>query len=101
MGTKSLSTNSQKLDDIDAVIKAAHERKRKLIEQSKVITYDTISQLYNLEGQQLINAVTTEHELICKLTSSGMTFEQIGELADSGKGGQQMSFSERKNPYEN
>jgi hypothetical protein len=37
-----------------------------------------------LEGQQLINAVTTEHELICKLTSSGMTFEQIGELADNG-----------------
>jgi uncharacterized protein YjcR len=101
MGTKSLSTNSKKLDDIDAVIKAAHERKRKLIEQSKVITYDTISQLYSLEGQQLINAVTTEHELICKLTSSGMTFEQIDELADSDKGGQQMSFSERKNPYEN
>jgi hypothetical protein len=99
METKSLSTNSKKLDDIDAVIKAAHERKRKLIEQSKVITYDTISQLYNLEGQQLINAVTAEHELICRLTSSGMTFEQITELADSGKGGQQMSFSERKNPY--
>jgi hypothetical protein len=54
-----------------------------------------------LEGQQLINAVTTEHELICKLTSSGMTFEQIAELADSGKGGQQISFSERKNPYDN
>jgi hypothetical protein len=30
-----------------------------------------------------------------------MTFEQIAELADSGKGGQQMSFSARKNPYEN
>jgi hypothetical protein len=101
METKSLSTNSKKLDDIDAVIKAAHERKRKLIEQSKVITYDTIFQLYNLEGQQLINVFTTKHELICKLTSSGMTFEQIGELADSGKGGQQMSFSERKNPYDN
>jgi hypothetical protein len=49
-----------------------------------VITYNTISQLYSLEGQPLINAVTTEHELICKLTSSGMTFEQIGELADGG-----------------
>jgi DNA-binding NarL/FixJ family response regulator len=101
MGTATLTSNSKKLDDIDAVIKAAHERKRKLIEQSKVITYDTISQLYSLEGQQLINAVTTEHELICRLTSSGMTFEQIAELADSSKGGQQMSFSEKKNPYEN
>jgi hypothetical protein len=28
-----------------------------------------------------------------------MTFEQIAELADSGKGGQQMSFSERKKTY--
>jgi hypothetical protein len=54
---------------------------------------------YSLEGQQLINAITAEHELICKLTSSGMTFEQIGELADSGKVGQQMSFSEREKTY--
>jgi uncharacterized protein YjcR len=95
MGTATLTSNSKKLDDIDAVIKAAHERKRKLIEQSKVITYDTISQLYSLEGQQLINAVTTEHELICKLTSSGMTFEQIAELADDTNN-KQTSFFESK-----
>jgi hypothetical protein len=61
-----------------------------------VITYDTISQLYSLEGQQLINAVTTEHELICKLTSSGMTFEQIAELADVTDSNKQTSFFESK-----
>ncbi len=83
MGTATLTSNSKKLDDIDAVIKAAHERKRKLIEQSKVITYDTISQLYNLEGHQLINAVTVEHELIEKIVvheadkSSGKRVQQI------------------------
>ena len=37
---------------------------------------------YDLEGQQLIDAVTQEHDLIGRLTANGMTYEQIAELAD-------------------
>lgn len=43
-----------------------------------------ISEIYNLENQALVDAVTAEHQLIEKLTASGMTYEQIAELADSG-----------------
>lgn len=100
MGAATLSTNSKKLDDVDAIIKSAYEKKRKLIEQSKVIAYGEIAKLYDLEGQQLIDAVTKEHTLIEKLTASGMTFEQIGKLADSGNEiGQTSFFDEKKNPY--
>ncbi|MDE6679470.1 MAG: hypothetical protein K2K02_10580 [Ruminococcus sp.] len=42
-----------------------------------------ISEIYNLENQALVDAVTAEHQLIEKLKASGMTYEQIAELADS------------------
>ena len=78
-----LTDNNTKLDNLEKAIRAANERRRKLIEKNKLITYDVLSELYGKEGQELIDAVTAEHTLICKLTTSGMSFEQIGELADS------------------
>ncbi len=78
-----LNDNNAKLDNLEKAIRAANERRRKLIEKNKLITYDALSELYGKEGQELIDAVTAEHTLIKKLTASGMTYEQIEELADS------------------
>ncbi len=95
-----LNDNNAKLDNLEKAIRAANERRRKLIEKNKLITYDALSALYGKEGQELIDAVTAEHTLIGKLTDSGMNFEQIGELADSGNEiGQTSFFDEKKNPY--
>ena len=71
-----------KITSAENAVKQALARKRELIEQSKLIAYDEIAQLYGAEGQALIDAVTQEHDLIGKLTASGMTYEQIAELAD-------------------
>ena len=95
-----LNDNKAKLDNLEKAIRAAQERKRKVIVQGKQIAYDTLSELYGLEGQELIDAVTAEHALIQKLTDSGMNYEQIGELADDNNVGHQMSFTDKKNPYE-
>lgn len=98
-----LSDNDVKLDKLEKSIQAALKRKRKIIEDSKLFTYDKLSELYSgMEGQELLDAVTTEHALIQKLTDSGMTYEQIGELADDSsadKYGKQMSFSESNHSY--
>lgn len=97
-----LSENDVKLDKLEKSIQAAMKRKRKIIEDSKLFTYDKLSELYGLEGQELLDAVTMEHMLIGKLTDSGMTYEQIGELADDSfadKHDKQMSFSESNHSY--
>ena len=109
-----LAENQAKLDSYEKAIKAAQERRRKVIIESKLYTYDKLSQLYDgAEGQKLLDAVTVEHTLIGKLTASGMTYEQIGELADDSsadadnsfdesdadKYGKQMSFSETDHSY--
>lgn len=109
-----LSENQAKLNKLNSSIQAAYERRRKIITDSKLYTYDKLSELYGgAEGQALLDAVTAEHTLIGKLTASGMTYEQIGELADdssadadnssdesySEKYAKQMSFSETDHSY--
>ena len=79
-----LAKNNKKLTDLEQSIKAALERKRKLIVESKLYTYGQLSEFYGgAEGQSLLDAVTAEHTLICKLTASGMSYADIEGLVDS------------------
>jgi len=109
-----LAENQAKLNKLNTSIQAAYERRRKIITDSKLYTYDKLSELYGgAEGQALLAAVIAEHTLISKLTASGMTYDQIAELADdssadadnssdesySEKYGKQMSFSETDHSY--
>ena len=109
-----LSENQAKLNKLNTSIQAAYERRRKIITDSKLYPYDKLSELYGgAEGQALLAAVIAEHTLISKLTASGMTYDQIAELADdssadadnssderySEKYGKQMSFSETDHSY--
>ena len=83
-----LAKNNKKLTDLEKSIKEALERKHKIIVESKLYIYEQLSELYGgAEGQTLLDAVTAEHNLIGKLTASGMTYEQIGELADDTDNG--------------
>ena len=109
-----LSENQAKLNKLNSSIQAAYERRRKIITDSKLYTYDKLSELYGgAEGQALLAAVIAEHTLISKLTASGMTYDQIAELADDSSAdaddssddsdtnryGKQMSFSETDHSY--
>ncbi len=89
-----LSENMAKVDKLEKSIQAALKRKRKIIEESKLYTYNQLSEIYGLDGQALLDAVTAEHDLIQKFTSNGMTYDEISGLADDSKVGQQMTFSE-------
>ena len=79
-----LAENQAKLDSYEKSIKAAQERRRKVIIESKLYTYDKLSQLYG--GAALLDAVTAEHTLIGKLTDSGMSYADIEGLVDSSDG---------------
>ena len=81
-----LKDNQAKLDSYEKSIKAAPERKRKVIMESKQIAYDMLSELYGLEGQELVDTATIEHTLIVKLTDSGMSYADIEGLVDSSDG---------------
>ena len=96
-----LNDNQAKIDNADKAMRAALERKRKIIMQSKQIAYDMLSELYGKDGQKLVEAMTAEHNLIQKFTDSGMSYTDIEGLVDSSaeKYGKQMSFTESNNSY--
>ena len=111
-----LSDNDVKLGKLEKSIQAALKRKRKIIENSKLFTYDKLSELYGgAEGQALLDAVKAEHTLIGKLTASGMSYADIEGLVDSSHDddtdnsyddadsyeadGQTSFFDEKPNPY--
>ena len=82
-----LAENQAKLNKLNSSIQAAYERRRKIITDSKLYTYDKLAQLYGgAEGQALLDAVTAEHTLIGKLTDSGMSYADIEGLVDSSDG---------------
>ena len=82
-----LSENQAKLNKLNSSIQAAYERRRKIITDSKLYTYDKLSELYGgAEGQALLDVVTAEHTLIGKLTDSGMSYADIEGLVDSSDG---------------
>ena len=79
-----LAENQAKLDSYEKSIRAAQERRRKVIIESKLYTYDKLSQLDGgAKGQALLDTVTAEHTLIGKLTASGMSYADIEGLVDS------------------
>lgn len=96
-----LNDNQTKIDNADKAVRAALERKRKIIMQSKQIAYDMLSELFGKDGQELVDAVTAEHGLIRKFTDNGMSYADIEGLVDSSadKYGKQMSFTESNNSY--
>lgn len=109
-----LADNKAKLDSYEKSIKAVQERRRKVIVDSKLYTYDKLLELYGgKEWQELLDAVTEEHTLISKLTESGMSYADIEGLVDSSDGADsksgdssdndvadgQTSFFENENPY--
>ena len=106
-----LAENQAKLDSYEKSIKAVQERRRKVIIESKLYTYDKLSKLFGgAEGQALLDAVFAEHTLICKLTDSGMSYVDIEGLVDGSADadnksdddadGQTSFFDEKSNPYE-
>ena len=109
-----LGENDKKIFEIEKSIKAALDRKRKIIMESKLYIYGQLSELFGgMEGQELLDAVTKEHTLIGKLTDSGMSYADIEGLVDSSDGADsksgnssdsdvadgQTSFFENENPY--
>lgn len=89
-----LNYNQTRLDSIDKTIKEWNERKRKLVEKNKMIVYDKISKMYKLEGQDLLDAVNNEHELLEIFIKQGMSLDDIYNVLSKNTNGLQLEITE-------
>ena len=89
-------------------------KKKTLEDKLKEVSRLAMAEEYNCKPRELDEIITSEHSLLQKLRASGLSDDELLKLvgtgnAENGKSdttdlaadfGQQMSFSDKANPYE-
>ena len=112
---------TEKRDQLIAKIKGLEKRiasdtakKKTLEDKLKEVSRLAMAEEYNCKPRELDEIITSEHSLLQKLRASGLSDDELlklvgGGLAENDKSattnlaadfGQQMSFTDKANPYE-
>ena len=104
--------NEKKIKKLKATIETSKAKLKKLVDENAHLSYLEIKAEYNCEGRELLEVLAREREQSAKLkadslidSDSAVTAESVDDnVSDSdncnAEYGQQMSFMDKKNPYE-
>ncbi len=107
-----IEENEKKIKKLKATIETSKAKLKKLVDENAHLSYLEIKAEYNCEGRELLEVLAREREQSAKLKSDGLTDSDIDVNAESAddkfsdtdysddKFGQQMGFTDKKNPYE-
>ncbi len=112
---------TEKRDQLTLKIKGLEKRiandtakKKSLEKKLKEVSRLAMAEEYNCKPREIDEIITSEHQLLEKLRSSGLSDEELLKLVGGGNAeieksdtavltagfGQQMSFTDKANPYE-
>lgn len=107
-----IEENEKKIKKLKATIETSKAKLKKLVDENAHLSYLEIKAEYNCEGRELLEVLAREREQSAKLKSDGLAdsdYAVTSESADDKDSdtdnsddefGQQMSFTDKKNPYE-
>ena len=107
-----IEENEKKIKKLKATIETSKAKLKKLVDENAHLSYLEIKAEYNCEGRELLEVLAREREQSAKLKADGLTYSDIdvtAESVDEKDGdtdnsdvefGHQMSFTDKKNPYE-
>ena len=104
----------EKIKVLEKRIASDTAKKKTLEDKLKEVSRLAMAEEYNCKPRELDEIITSEHQLLEKLRASGLSDDELLKLvgsgnADNGKSntadpvadfGQQMSFTDKANPYE-
>lgn len=107
-----IEENEKKIKKLKATIETSKAKLKKLVDENAHLSYLEIKAEYNCEGRELLEVLAREREQSAKLKADGLTDSDSAVTADTADDtngdtdnsddeyGQQMSFTDSKNPYE-
>ena len=107
-----IEENEKRIKKLKATIETSKAKLKKLLDENAHLSYLEIKAEYNCEGRELLEVLAREREQSAKLKENGLTDSGIDATAKSvdekdgdtdnsdDKFGQQMSLTDKKNPYE-
>ncbi|MBR3448577.1 MAG: hypothetical protein IKH27_12310 [Oscillospiraceae bacterium] len=104
-----IEENEKKIKKLKATIETSKAKLKKLVDENAHLSYLEIKAEYNCEGRELLEVLSREREQSAKLKADRMTDSDSAVASESVDDkisdtdetfGQQMSFTDKKNPYE-
>lgn len=107
-----IEENEKKIKKLKATIETSKAKLKKLVDENAHLSYLEIKAEYNCKGRELLEVLAREREQSAKLKANGLTDSgidvpadsvdfNISDAEDSGdEFRQQMSFTDKKNSYE-
>ena len=102
-----IEENEKKIKKLTATIETSKAKLKKLVDENAHLSYLEIKAEYNCEGRELLEVLAREREQSAKLKADGsadtdnaVTAEFAVDTDSDDDFGQQMSFTDKKNPYE-
>ncbi len=102
-----IEENEKKIKKLKATIETSKAKLKKLVDENAHLSYLEIKAEYNCEGRELLEVLAREREQSAKLKADGpadtdnaITAESAVDTDSDDDFGQQMSFTDKKNPYE-
>ncbi len=80
-----IEENNKKIAQLERNIKRYTEKRNKLLEDNRMLSYQAICEQYNCTGQDLLDILSREHQQAEMLQTSGLSDSDIAELAGSGR----------------
>lgn len=107
-----IEENEKKIKKLKATIETSKAKLKKLVDENAHLSYLEIKAEYNCEGRELLEVLAREREQSAKLKADSLADSDNDITAESADDkisdtdnsdaefGQQMSFTDCKNPYE-
>ena len=104
----------EKIKGLEKRIASDTAKKKTLEDKLKEVSCLAMAEKYNCKPRELDEIITSEHQLLEKLRASGLSDDELPKLVGGGNAeseksdttnltadfGQQMSFTDKANPYE-
>ena len=107
-----IEENEKKIKKLKATIETSKAKLKKLVDENAHLSYLETKAEYNCEGRELLKVLAREHEQSARLKADGLTDSDSAVTVESDDDenrnsdnsndefSQQMSFTDKKNPYE-